>query len=149
MAPIAGSCAWTSQSFIPLAGVGSFSVTFTPTDSTHYSPATNLVSVSATKATPTVTTLPTATGIVYPQTLSFSILQGGVASVAGTFTWVAPTYMPVTSPVSELVMFTPTDQANYAIVDLPIILTVSFSAGGGGGICGQTISLKPNAVSCP
>ena len=149
MAPFAGSCAWTSQSFIPPAGVGSFSVTFTPTDSTHYSPATNLVSVSATKATPTVTTLPTATGIVYPQTLSFSILQGGAASLAGIFTWVAPTYMPVTSPVSELVMFTPTDQANYAIVDLPIILTVSFSAGGGGGICRQTISLNPDAVSCP
>ena len=84
MAPFAGSCAWTSQSFIPPAGVGSFSVTFTPTDSTHYSPATNLVSVSATKATPTVTTLPTANGITYPQTLSSSILKGGVGFVAGS-----------------------------------------------------------------
>lgn len=39
------------------------------------------------RVTPTITTYPTATGVVLPNTLSGSTLQGGVASVEGTFQW--------------------------------------------------------------
>ena len=46
--------------------------------------------VTVNKATPTVSAWPTASAITYGQTLASSTLTGGTASVAGSFSWAAP-----------------------------------------------------------
>ena len=65
------------------------------------------------KATPTITSPPTASGITYGQTLADSTLSGGNASVAGSFTWTTPTTAPGAGSPSESVTFTPTDTTDY------------------------------------
>jgi hypothetical protein len=91
------------------------------------------VSVSVTvnnKTTPTVSTLPTASGITYGQALSSSTLTGGAASagstpVAGTFAWTTPTTTPGAGTPSENVTFTPTDATTYNTVTVSVTVTVS------------------------
>jgi hypothetical protein len=91
------------------------------------------------KVTPTILTPPTSTVIVYGQTLSSSGLNGGEASVQGTFTWTSPSTAPTVGISSQSVTFTPTDSANYETVttlvsvtaidpDLPIANVDSFTA---------------------
>jgi hypothetical protein len=57
-------------------------VTFTPTDATDYSTLTGTASVTVNKATPSVTTWPTASSITYGQTLASSTLSGGASTPA-------------------------------------------------------------------
>ena len=84
---VAGSFTWTTSSTAPTAGTTSYSVTFTPTDTTDYGAVTGSASVTTGKATPAISAWPTASSITYGQTLASSILTGGTSSVAGSFTW--------------------------------------------------------------
>ena len=102
-ASVPGTFACTTPSTAPNAGTSAQSVTFTPTDTVHYSTATTTVNVTVAKATPTITTKPTASGITYGQKLSASTLSGGVASVAGAFTWSSPTTAPDVGTSSQQV----------------------------------------------
>ena len=77
------------------------------------SAAVNSAGVSVGRATPSVTTWPAPGAITYGQALSASTLSGGVASVAGTFAYTAPTTVPTSvGTFSASVTFTPTD-TNY------------------------------------
>ena len=131
-ASVLGAFAWTTPGTVPPAGTASYSVTFTPTDTTDYNTATTTVSVTVgNKTTPTVSAWPTASAIIYGQTLASSVLSPvtaavpGNASVAGTFTWTAPTTVPGAGTPSESVTFTPTDTTNYNTVTGSVTLTVS------------------------
>jgi hypothetical protein len=77
------------------------------------------------KATPTVTTWPTASPITYGQTLVSSALSGGVGSVAGTFTWSDSGIMPSVGTTSYSVTFTPTDTADYNTISNTVSVTVN------------------------
>jgi hypothetical protein len=77
------------------------------------------------KATPSVTTWPTASAIIYGQTLASSILSGGSASVAGSFAWTTPATAPGVGTASQGVTFTPTDTANYNNVTGSVSVTVN------------------------
>jgi hypothetical protein len=77
------------------------------------------------KTTPTVTTLPTASGITYGQTLSSSTLAGGLASVGGAFAWTTSTTVPAAGTPSESVTFTPTDTTDYNTVTVSVTVAVS------------------------
>lgn len=84
------------------------------------------VAVTIHKADP-VTTWPTASAITYGQTLNDSTLNGGVA-VPGTFTWQNGTTAPEVSDSEKtpyIVVFTPTDTANYNTAEKDITLTVN------------------------
>ncbi len=122
-ASVAGTFAWTAPGTVPPAGTASYSVTFTPGDTTNYNTVTNTVSVTVSKATPTITTPPTASAISLGQALSSSTLTGGAASVGGTFAWTTPTTVPGAGTSSESVTFTPTNTTDYNTV----IFTVSVS----------------------
>ena len=81
---------------------------------------TGSVNVAVGKATPAVT-WPTASSIVYGETLSSSVLAGGSAlngatSVAGTFAFTVPTTVPPAGNSTQSVTFTPTDTADYVSV---------------------------------
>ena len=65
------------------------------------------------RATPSVTTWPTASAITLGQALSASTLSGGSASVAGSFAFTTPATVPAsTGPYTAGVTFTPSN-ANY------------------------------------
>ena len=124
-ASVSGSFSWTSSTTAPGAGTSSEGVTFTPADTTDYNTVAGSVSVTVSKATPTVSAWPTASAISYGQTLASSTLSGGTASVSGAFTWTTPTTAPSAGMQSESVTFTPTDMTDYNTVTGSVTLTVS------------------------
>lgn len=68
------------------------------------------------KTTPNVSVWPTASQIIYGQTLASSLLSGGAASVSGSFSWTSPATVPGAGTPSEGVTFTPADTTDYNIV---------------------------------
>jgi YVTN family beta-propeller protein len=119
-----GTFAWTTPATVPTTGTASYSVTFTPTDTTNYHTATSTVSLTVNKATAT-TTWPTASAITYGQTLIASTLSGGTSTPAGTFAWTTPATVPSTGTASYSVTFTPTDTTNYNTATSTVSLTVN------------------------
>ncbi len=152
-ASVAGSFAFTTPATAPDAGTYSASVTFTPTDTVNYTTVTGNVNVTVNKATPTVTTWPTASNITYGQALSDSTLSGGVASVAGDFEFDSPSDTPDAGTADHDVTFEPTDSANYNSVSGTVSVTVdpadqtiSFDAPAS-GVSGGSASLSATATS--
>jgi len=124
-ASVPGSFAFANPLATPAAGNNSLSVIFTPTDTANYETVTTSVSLRVTKATPTIALTPTPTPISYGQTLAFSTLSGGVASVQGSFAWADSAATPATGTTIQNVIFTPEDRANYNEVTIPVNVTVN------------------------
>ena len=127
-ASVAGTFAFTTPTNAPAAGTSSQSVTFTPTDTTDYNTATVNVNVTVV-GSPVVAGIsaPTATAIIYGQTLASSTLSGGTATnssgatVAGSFAWTTPTNVPGAGTSSQSLTFTPTNYSyNPATVNVNV-----------------------------
>ena len=96
----AGTFTWTTVSTAPDAGTAPQSVTFTPTDTTDYTSATQTVSITVNKATQTVTAFTPASPLTYgvaPVTLTatpgssssavaFSLISGPATLSGSTLT---------------------------------------------------------------
>ena len=87
----------------------------------------SVATLTVNRATPTVTTWPTASTITYGQTLASSILSGGIASVGGTFAFTTPTNAPGLGTAAQGVAFTPADAADYNTVSNTVSVTVSMA----------------------
>jgi hypothetical protein len=120
---VSGAFAFTTPAIAPGAGVALQSVTFTPTDSPNYGPATGTVNVTVNKATPSVNPWPTASTIAFGQTLAASTLSGGSASVEGSFAWTTPAIAPGPGTTLESVTFTPADTTDYNTVTGTVSVT--------------------------
>ncbi|NBP40912.1 MAG: hypothetical protein EBV34_21280, partial [Betaproteobacteria bacterium] len=84
---------------------------------------------SVTKTTPTISAAPTASTITYGQSLSAATLTGGTASVAGAFAFKTPSTTPNAGVAQNFkVVFTPTDTANYELVEIDVPVTVNKAA---------------------
>jgi len=109
--------------------VNVYNVTLTGSDSGNYTvtlPANNIVVGGITKVTPTVTTWPTAGNIDVGNVLSASVLNGGSASVQGSFMWTDGNATPtVGTHTNYTVTFTPQDQTNYSSVESDHGITVT------------------------
>ena len=87
----------------------------------------------ASKAVPTINTVPTAAAITYGQKLSNSNLTGGEAEVggtaiSGTFAWKTPSTAPEVKDSNSTeyeVVFTPSDVASYETATCKVKLTVN------------------------
>ena len=123
-ASVAGSFAFTTPSTAPSAGTAAQNVTFTPTVPANYNSVSGTASVLVNKATPSVTTWPTATAITNGQTLASSTLSGGAASVAGSFAFTTPTTAPSAGTAAQNVTFIPADTGNYATTNWTVSVTV-------------------------
>jgi trimeric autotransporter adhesin len=104
---------------------GSTSSAATYQNDTYFAATTGYLNVATdTRATPTVTTWPTASGITFGQALSDSTFTGGSASVAGAFAFTDPTIEPNAGTYSAAVTFTPSDLTSYTTVsgnvDVPV-----------------------------
>jgi hypothetical protein len=83
---------------------------------------------ATTKLTPAVSAVPTATAVIYGQTLAASTLSGGETNTEGSFAWTAPTTAPICADSGTTgfeVTFTPVDATNYATVTTTVTLTVN------------------------
>ena len=117
---IPGTIAWKNPSEKPAVGTTSAAWVFTPTD-TAYAPLEGTASITVNKATPVITTVPTAAAITYGHTLANSNLENGAAklgetNVPGTFAWSDDTIPPAVSDSNKTeytVKFTPDDSGNY------------------------------------
>ncbi|WP_303753519.1 YDG domain-containing protein, partial [uncultured Alistipes sp.] len=76
------------------------------------------------KASSSITTAPSATGITYGQALSDSTLTGGTGSVPGAFAWTDSTAKPNAGTAQFEVTFTPTD-TNYNSTTTNVSVTVA------------------------
>ena len=74
---------------------------------------------------PIIVHYPTADAITYGQTLSESILEGGEASVLGTFNWLDSLAMPNAGIYWQYVRFTPDDQESFKPVDFQVEVHVN------------------------
>jgi len=133
--PGGGVFTWASGATVPAAGTPSESVTYTPSDTTHYGTVTGTVKVTVNKATPTVSSWPTASAVTYPATLASSNLTGG--STAGKFTWTTSTTTPTVGGGPYPVTFTPTNSTDYTTVPGTVAVTVNPAA--------TTVSAWPTA----
>jgi len=130
-AAVAGTFVYTppAGTILPL-GWQTLSVTFTPTDTTHYSPITTIAPVLVSQVTPLITWKTPAP--ISPSTLlSTTQLDASAAdpntgaAVAGTFVYTSPagTILPLGSQRLS-VTFTPTDTTEYTIVTAGVTLVV-------------------------
>jgi alpha-tubulin suppressor-like RCC1 family protein len=119
---VGGSFAFITPSAVPsAAGSYSASVRFSPADGVNCLAIVGTVTVPVGKGTPVVSAWPTAGGITFGQALSASRLTSGAASVAGTFSFTAPSAVPQRAGAySAAVTFTPADAADY----LPVSGTI-------------------------
>ena len=120
-----GGFAWTTSSTTPNAGTASQSVTFTPSDATDFTTVIGTTSLTVNKATPTVTTWPTASTITYGQTLASSILTGGSSTPTGGFAWTTPGTAPNAGTATQSVTFTPSDLTDYTTLAGTVSVTVN------------------------
>jgi hypothetical protein len=120
-----GSFAFTTPTTAPNAGTASQGVTFTPTDSSNFNTVTTSVNVTVNRATPTISTAPSASAITFGQTLASSTLSGGAASTGGTFAFTTPATAPNAGTASQGVTFTPSNTTNFNTVTTTVNVTVN------------------------
>jgi hypothetical protein len=109
---------------VPTAGVETLSVTFTPTDTTNYSGAVAMVTLTVNKATPTITWA-TPAAITYGTALSGAQLDAN-ASVAGSFVYTPAAGAVLNAGAQSLsATFTPTDATDYNTAVAMVTLTVN------------------------
>ena len=115
-------------------------------DSSNYSltQPTGLT-VNITKATPTVSVNPAASGIRYGRPLSASTFSGGTVSPSGgTWAWTSPSTIPAPGTAAYSATFTPTDTTNYNNATANVSLTVTIAQSRNTG--GSTTPNQPSAV---
>lgn len=133
-ASVGGTFAYSpAAGAVPVAGLDTLSVTFTPTDGADYTTATKSVSLRVLVATPTITWTQPAS-ITVGTALSATQLDA-TSSTAGTFV-----YTPVSGTVLAAGLqtlsttFTPTDSTDYGTVIDTVELAVTSSTSSTGAV---------------
>ena len=128
---VLGTFAFTMPGTAPNAGDPSESITFTPADLTTYNPVIGTIPVLVNKAPVTIATAPTASAILYGQTLAASTLNLGTArssitgaTVPGVFTFTNPATAP-TATGPQGITFTPMDTGDYLGATGSVAVTVT------------------------
>ena len=122
---VAGTFAYAPPAGTVLgAGAGQqLSVTFTPTDTVHYTSATKTVQITVAKATPTITWAAPA-AISHGTPLGATQLNA-TASVAGAFAYTPPSGTVLAAGAQTLAAaFTPNDTANYNNATASVAISV-------------------------
>lgn len=123
-ASVEGTFAWAAPETTPESGSSTYTVNFTPTQSGIYASANTLVTLTINKATPVISTWPTASDITIAQALSDATLTGGSVDVEGNFAWKNPTENRLKpGEYQRTVVFTPTNN-NYNSVEELVNVTV-------------------------
>ncbi len=122
--------------------VGSHSITAQYSgDSTYSGVTSGATSLTITQGVPEVYSWPTASPILYGQTLASSTLSGGSASVPGVFVWSSSGVAPSVGTYSESVVFQPSDSTDYNSVTGSVSITVTK------GTPTVSVSCSPNPLT--
>jgi YVTN family beta-propeller protein len=123
-ASVAGTFSYSPAGGVLTAGSHLLSVTFTPTDTTDYTIATQSVTLTVNKATPFVTWA-TPAAIIYGTALSATQLDA-TANVFGAFTYSpAAGTVPAVGTDTLTVTFTPTDATDYTTATASVVVKVN------------------------
>ncbi len=133
---VEGSWSWKTNGTVPTTNVNSYVAVFNPTDTTNYVPVTKNITVRVVAATAYVAEKPTVSAITYGQTLSDATIAGGKVQysendttlVDGTFSWKDASLAPNCADsnlTTYVLVFTPTDRANYNTVETDVTITVN------------------------
>lgn len=133
---VEGSWSWKTKGTVPTTNVNSYVAVFNPTDTTNYVPVTKNITVRVVAATAYVAEKPTVSAITYGQTLSDATIAGGKVQysendttlVDGTFSWKDASLAPNCADsnlTTYVLVFTPTDRANYNTVETDVTITVN------------------------
>ena len=117
---VAGTIDWVNGTLTPVDGM-TYVARFTPTDAANYNTKLINIQVQVTPVTPTITSWPTASSLVYGQKIEDASISGGLAvnpnnvstSINGTFVWVAPTTLAITGANGYAMQFIPSDASKY------------------------------------
>jgi hypothetical protein len=114
-------------STVTITGAGTVVVRASQAGNSTYAAAPNVDQpFTVNKATPTITTAPTASAITFGQALSSSTLSGGVGSVAGAFAFTSPATVPGSAGTTAAgFTFSPTDSTDYNSVTGTVNVTVN------------------------
>ena len=124
--PLSGGQAQLTTSTL---ATGNHSITATYAGSNDHAGSTaTAMNQTVEKATPAITTPPTATDITFGQSLANTTLNGGAASVSGSFIFIAPATEPPVGTASHSVTFTPADTLNYENAITSVSVTVNAAA---------------------
>lgn len=105
---------------------GSVTITATAQQSDDYEAVSATKDIVITTVKPIITALPTAAAIFAGETLGTSTLTGGMASVDGTFAWIAPADTVLFAGEHLLpVRFVPTNLNWYTSVDTTITILIT------------------------
>lgn len=133
---VEGSWSWKTNGTVPTTNVNSYVAVFNPIDTTNYVPVTKNITVRVVAATAYVAEKPTVSAITYGQTLSDATIAGGKVQysendttlVDGTFSWKDASLAPNCADsnlTTYVLVFTPTDRANYNTVETDVTITVN------------------------
>ena len=133
---VEGSWSWKTNGTVPTTNVNSYVAVFNPTDTTNYVPVMKNITVRVVAATAYVAEKPTVSAITYGQTLSDATIAGGKVQysendttlVDGTFSWKDASLAPNCADsnlTTYVLVFTPTDRANYNTVETDVTITVN------------------------
>ncbi len=117
---LAVALTYNGTSTAPVAA-GTYAVVGTITDANYEGSGSGELVIG--KATPTLISAPTASEIVYGQSLSIALLSGGEASVAGSFAFEDPSLVPEAGKANQTVVFTPSSN-NFELIRHDISVTV-------------------------
>ena len=104
---------------------GVVSVTAYASEDDYYLATETVRELTILPAKPNILVKPTATAITYGQTIGESFLEGGEASVLGTFNWLDSLAMPNAGIYWQYVRFTPDDQESFNPVDFQVEVHVN------------------------
>lgn len=133
---VTGTWSWKTNGTVPTTNVNSYVAVFNPTDTTNYVPVTKNITVRVVAATAYVAEKPTVSAITYGQALSDATIAGGKVQysendttlVDGTFSWKDASLAPNCADsnlTTYVLVFTPTDRANYNTVETDVTITVN------------------------
>lgn len=124
---IPGDFEWDSNSLYeqPSAGTASYRVVFSPNDN-NYRAESRLINITVNKAPVQIISNPSATSIVYGQSLSNSTLSGFSANVDGQLKWSNPKITPNAGDYYADAVFTPYNQ-NYESTTIRVRVVVKKS----------------------
>lgn len=103
---------------------GVVSITAYASEDDYYLATETVRELTILPAKPSILVKPTAKAITYGQTIGESLLEGGEASVLGTFNWLDSTAMPNAGTYWQYVRFTPDDQESFKPVDFQVEVRV-------------------------
>ena len=124
-ANVEGTFEWKDSTLVLQAGTHDYEAQFVPEDLELYAVVSVPLSVTVAKATPEITTLPTAAGLVYGQLLSESSLTDYETSVSGTFVWENGDELLNAGEYTKAVVFVPADADNYNTVPGEVSVSVA------------------------